>query len=57
MSLNGVDFAEQIEIDRFNPHDNGDLTATFTHKDGTEMEFELGYEVFDGHVMVWVPEK
>lgn len=57
MSLNGVDFAEQIEIDRFNPHDDGELDATFIHKDGTEMEFELGYEVFDGHVMVWVPNK
>ena len=57
MSLSGVDFAEQIEIDRFNPHEDGELDATFIHKDGTEMEFELGYEVFDGHVMVWVPSK
>jgi len=54
MSISGVDFAEQIEIDRFNPHDDGELEATFIHKDGTEMEFELSYEVFDGHVMVWV---
>ena len=57
MSLNGVDFAEQIEIDKFNPHEDGELDATFIHKDGTEMEFELGYEVFEGHVMVWVPNK
>ena len=57
MSLSGVDFAEQIEIDRFNPHEDGELDTTFIHKDGTEMEFELGYEVFDGHVMVWVPSK
>lgn len=54
MSINGVDFAEQIEIERFNPHDEGDLDATFTYKDGTEVEFELEYMVFDNHVMVWV---
>ena len=57
MSLNGVDFAEQIEIDKFNPHEDGDLDATFIHKDGSEIELELGYEVFDGHVMVWLPNK
>lgn len=54
MSISGVDFAEQIEIERFNPHEDGELEATFIHKDGTEMEFELSYEVFEGHVMVWV---
>jgi len=54
MSLNGVDFAEQIEIEKFNPHDEGDLEATFFHKDGTEVEFKLEYMTFDNHVMVWV---
>jgi len=54
MSINGVNFAEQIEIDRFNPHDEGDLDATFYYKDGTEDEFELQYMVFDNHVVVWV---
>lgn len=54
MSIYGVDFAEQIEIDKFRPHDEGSLDATFTHKDGTEMEFELEYMVFENHVMVWV---
>ncbi len=54
MSINGVDFAEQIEIERFNPHDEGELEATFTHKDGTEIEFELEYMIFDNHAMVWV---
>lgn len=54
MSLSGVDFAEQIEVERFNPRDEGEIEATFTHKDGTEMEFELSYEVFENHVMVWV---
>ena len=54
MSVSDVDFAEQIEVERFNPRDEGEIEATFTHKDGTEMEFELSYEVFDNHVMVWV---
>ena len=54
MSLSGVDFAEQIEVERFNPRDEGEIEATFTHKDGTELEFELSYEVFENHVMVWV---
>ena len=54
MSVSGVDFAEQIEVEGFNPRDEGEIEATFTHKDGTELEFELGYEVFDNHVMVWV---
>ena len=54
MSLSGVDFAEQIEVERFNPRDEGEIYATFTHKDGTELEFELSYEVIENHVMVWV---
>ena len=44
MSQNRVDFAEQIEVEKF----------TFTHKDGHEEEFELGYVFFDRHVLVWV---
>ncbi|MCF0166799.1 MAG: 4'-phosphopantetheinyl transferase superfamily protein [Bacteroidales bacterium] len=54
MSLYGVDFAEQIEIDRFTPHDDGELEAVFIHKDGEEEEFELEYEVFRNHVLVWM---
>ena len=54
MSLSGVDFAEQIEVERFNPRDEGEIEATFYYKDGTELEFELSYEVFENHVMVWV---
>lgn len=54
MSLYGVDFAEQIEIERFNPDDEGELDATFYHKDGTEEEFELEYMVFENYAMVWV---
>lgn len=54
MSISAVDFAEQIELDRFNPHEDGDLDATFFFKDGTEEELELSYEVIDDHVMVWI---
>lgn len=54
MSLMEVDFAEQIEVDKFRVHDEGWLEATFYHKDGTEDEFELEYMVFENHVMVWV---
>jgi len=54
MSQNRVDFAEQIEIDHFNPKGEGELQATFIHKDGYEEEFDMEYLVFDGHVLVWV---
>lgn len=54
MSQNGVDFAEQIELERFSPRRDGELDAVFTHKDGDEDEFELEYEVFEDHVMVWL---
>ena len=54
MSILDVDYAEQIEIEKFTPHDEGEIEAVFTYKDGTEMEFELEYMVFENHVMVWV---
>ena len=49
-----VDFAEQIEVDDFHPRGEGELEATFTHKDGYEEELELRYMTFDRHVLVWV---
>ena len=54
MSQNRVDFAEQIEVEKFTLKGKGELEATFTHKDGHEEEFELGYVFFDRHVLVWV---
>jgi 4'-phosphopantetheinyl transferase EntD len=54
MSLMEVDFAEQIEVEKFRAHDEGWLEATFYHKDGTEDEFELEYMVFENYVMVWI---
>ena len=54
VSAYNVDFAEQIEIERFRPRGEGELEATFIHKDGYEEEFELEYMTFDHHVLVWV---
>ena len=49
-----VNFAEQIEVERFRPRDDGELEATFIGKDGYEEEYELSYMTFDNHVLVWV---
>ncbi len=49
-----VNFAEQIEVEKFRPRKDGELEATFEDEDGNEEEFELEYLVFDNHVMVWV---
>ena len=54
LSQYNVDFAEQIEVDRFRPRGEGELEATFEHKDGYEEDFELEYITFDNHVLVWV---
>ena len=54
MSQLRVDFAEQIEVDKFRPKGKGELEATFIHKNGHEEEFNLGYVIFDRHVLVWV---
>ena len=54
MSQLRVDFAEQIEVEKFRPKGKGELEATFIHKNGHEEEFTLGYVIFDRHVLVWV---
>ena len=54
VSVYNVDFAEQIEVERFRPRGEGELEATFIGKDDEEMEFELEYMIFDRHVLVWV---
>ena len=54
VSAYNVDFAEQIEIERFRPRGEGELEATFINKRGYEEEFELEYITFDRHVLVWV---
>ena len=54
MSQNRVDFAEQIEVEKFNLKKEGELEATFIHTDEHEEEFDLEYMMFDRHVMVWL---
>ena len=54
LSRYNVDFAEQIEIERFRPRGEGELAATFTGKKDEEEEFDLEYITFDRHVLVWV---
>ena len=54
MSQRRVDFAEQIELEKFTPRRDGELEAVFLHKDGEEEEFELEYEMVEDHVMVWL---
>ena len=54
LSRYNVDFAEQIEIERFRPRGEGALDATFIDKNEDEEEFELEYITFDRHVLVWV---
>ena len=54
LSRYSVDFAEQIEIERFRPRGEGELEASFVDNDGDEDEFDLEYMTFDRHVLVWV---
>ena len=54
LSVYNLDFAEQIEIERFRPRGEGELEATFVNEDGDEEEFDLEYMTFDRHVLVSV---
>jgi len=54
MSQNRVVYAEQIEVEKFNVRKEGELEATFIHKDEHEEEFDLEYMIFDRHVLVWL---
>ena len=66
MGRNNVDFSEDMEVDRFSVRDEGEIDVTFKYpqsehildEDGEEKneeeEFEMQYEVFQDHVMVWM---
>ena len=54
LSRYSLDFAEQIEIERFRPRGEGELEATFIDDKDDEQEFDLEYITFDRHVLVWV---
>ena len=54
LSVYNLNFAEQIEVERFRVRGEGELEATFIDKDEDEEEFDLEYMTFDRHVLVWV---
>ena len=54
LSVYNMNFAEQIEVERFRVRNEGELEATFIDRDEDEQEFELEYMTFDRHVLVWV---
>jgi phosphopantetheinyl transferase len=49
----GIDFAQQIFIEKFTPEEKGKLTALYTNHDGLETKFELRYKTIDDYMMVW----
>ena len=54
LSVYNMNFAEQIEVERFRVRSEGELEATFIDRDEEEEEFELEYMTFERHVLVWV---
>ena len=66
MGRHDVDFARDMEINKFSVREDGDIDAVFKYpkdehivnEDGEteneEEEFELQYEIFANHVMVWL---
>lgn len=53
-SQSGVDYARRMCIDKFTPHDEGEMEAVFYEKDGEELYFTPQYQVLDDHIMVWI---
>lgn len=57
MSMSNIDFAGRIQISKFTPRDSGTLEALFKHPgNDKESVFELKYELFENHVIVWIVE-
>lgn len=54
MSQYNLNFSEQIEVEDFRIHDEGELEATFTDRNGEKESLELEYITFDRHILVWV---
>ncbi len=54
LSRYDLNFAEQIEVERFRLRGEGELEATFIEKNEEEEEYDLEYMTFDRHVLVWV---
>ena len=56
LSQYDMDFAEQMEIEDFRAREDGEINAKVVDKDGYEQELSLSYQVFEGHVIVWVTD-
>ena len=57
MDRNNVDFSRDMEVDRFSVRDEGEIDVVFKYpksEQNDEEEFEMSYEVFEDHVMVWM---
>ena len=54
MGRNNVDFSEDMEVDRFSVREEGEIDVTFKYPQNEEEEFEMQYEVFEDHVLVWM---
>ena len=50
----GIDFAAQLEIEKFTPHAKGKLEARYTNKAQETAVYALSYEAVADHVMVWI---
>jgi phosphopantetheinyl transferase len=50
----GIDFAAQLEIEKFTPHAKGKLEARYTNKAQETTVYALSYEAVADHVMVWI---
>lgn len=54
MSINDVNFAKQIIVDHFTPHEEGDLEVCFIDKEGEEEWYDMNYLTVDDHVVVFI---
>ncbi len=66
MGRNLVEFAEDIELEKFTVKEEGEVYAVFKYpkeeqvqdEDGEDLneleEFELEYEIFEDHILVWL---
>ncbi|MDR1406388.1 MAG: 4'-phosphopantetheinyl transferase superfamily protein [Prevotellaceae bacterium] len=50
----GIDFAAQLEIEKFTPRKKGKLTAAYTGKEQQTAAYQLSYQIVEDHVMVWI---
>ncbi len=49
----GIDFAQQLFIEKFTPGKKGQLNAAYTDNEGRERAFILQYKQIHDHMMAW----